>query len=143
MNNLLLLIIKKNKKYIDFLKYLKGLDKRSQNSIDEWVYALFDRFNSSFIDLFLIFLDEQGQLKDTFMENIKQQGKVFERYSIPKLVTHSFYWAETKQGHNFWCDVHYKWIKYIANKVLEPLINDKVYEEIFILQHNNGYVLHP
>ena len=73
------------------------------------------------------------------MENIKQQGRTFERYSIPNFVSNSFAWAVTKQGHNFWCEIHYKWVEYIANKVLEPLINDKVYEKTFILQYRKGY----
>lgn len=140
MDKHLLLWLKKNKKLLDYLKCQKEINNAFEKGL---IDDLFRKFQYAFLELLYDFLEENGNLKNIFIQEIKKQGRsVYINYA-PSAISHSFCWAQTPQGHNFWCKVHYKWVKYIANKVLEPLINDKVYEETFILQHNNGYVLRP
>ena len=128
MDKHLLLGLKKNKKLLDYLKCQKEINNVFEKDL---IDNLFIKFKDAFIELLYYFLEENGNLKNVFFQEIKKQGKsVYINYA-PNAISHSFCWARTAQGHNFWCDVHYKWAEYLGKNVIKPILKNSTHKEFY------------
>ena len=128
MDKHLLLWLKKDKKLLDYLKCQKEINNAFEKDL---IYDLFRNFKDAFIELLYYFLEENGNLKNVFFQEIKKQGRrVYINY-VPSAISHSFCWAHTPQGHNFWCDVHYKWAEYLGNNVIKPILKNSTHKYFY------------
>lgn len=67
---------------------------------------VYDRYKKNLAESQLLFnLSKNG----SFAENMKI---VFGATSPIKIVMKSFDWSETEEGHDFWEDIHKKWVRY-------------------------------
>jgi hypothetical protein len=52
---------------------------------------------------------EDENFQNYFYKHTKKHFKV----KVLSMITEAFKWSDTKEGHHYWDDLHYKWINYI------------------------------
>jgi len=73
-----------------------------------------------------------GNLKDTLEKEMVMQGGIYLRTDyMPKVFAYSLAWQRTKQGHNFWCGLHYEWAQYLRDNVVQPLFGEKLAKDFY------------
>lgn len=130
MDKRLLQYLKKEKKLFAILNI-----KREEPNIitDKFVDTFFVTYQQVFLDVFFDFLKMNGNLKDTLEKELVMQGGIYQRTDyIPKVLACSLAWQRTKQGHNFWCDLHYKWAQYLRDNAIQPLFGKEVAKNFYI-----------
>lgn len=141
-----------DKRLLQYLKNEKKLFailniKREEPNIitDEFVETFFVTYQQVFLDVFFDFLKMNGNLKETLEKELVMQGGTYLRADympkadyIPKVLAYSLIWQRTKQGHNFWCDLHYKWAQYLRDNVVQPLFGKEAAKNFYI-RTTNGY----
>lgn len=136
MDKRLLRYLKKEKKLFAIL----NIKHEEPNIItDEFVETFFVTYQQVFLDVFFDFLKMNGNLKETLENELTMQGGIYLRTNyIPKVFVCSLIWQRTKQGHNFWCDLHYKWVQYLRDNVVQPLFGKEAAKNFYI-RTTNGY----
>jgi hypothetical protein len=60
---------------------------------------------------FFTFLEKNGVLR-SFIENVITGGNTApDTLRVPSLITGAFKWVDTPEGHDFWINIHGKWIQ--------------------------------
>ena len=136
MDKRLLQYLKKEKKLFAIL----NIKHEEPNIVtDEFVESFFVTYQQVFLDVFFDFLKMNGNLKETLEKELTMQGGIILRTNyMPKVLVCSLIWLKTKQGHNFWCDLHHKWAQYLRDNVIQPLFGKEVARNFYI-RTTNGY----
>lgn len=130
MDKRLLQYLKKEKKLFAIL----NIKHEEPNIItDEFVETFFVTYQQVFLNVFFDFLKMNGNLKETLEKELTMQGGIYLRTNyIPKVFVCSLIWQRTKQGHNFWCNLHYKWAQYLRDNVIQPLFGKEAAKNFYI-----------
>ena len=109
-----------------------NIKRARPNVIDrKFVRSFFASYETTFINTFFEFLKSNGISKEELMHEIKRQNKCICTDYIPRTLTCSLTWSRTKQGHNFWCGLHYKWAQYLRDNVIQPLFGEKLAKNFY------------
>ena len=109
-----------------------NIKRARPNVIDKnFVRSFFASYETTFINIFFDFLKLNGIPKEELMHEIKRQNKCINTDYMPRTLTCSLTWSRTKQGHNFWCGLHYEWAQYLRDNVIQPLFGEKLAKDFY------------
>ena len=156
MDKILLQELKMNKQFFEFLKLKKQFANQIINlSIHQpnlysnmlEINKILDHtfIHDTLINIFPKFLETYTNITiKTFKEETKRQ-KGYGNFNgninfsnVMMTVTASILWKYTIQGHEFWKDIHIKWIQYITDNVVTEIAGKQVADKIlnyYVQQH--------
>lgn len=109
-----------------------NIKRARPNVIDKkFLMSFFASYEATFTNAFFEFLKSNGISKEELMHEIKRQNKCICTDYIPRTLTCSLTWSKTKQGHNFWCGLHYEWAQYLRDNVIQPLFGEILAKEFY------------
>ena len=68
------------------------------------------------------FLSKKRCSYEIFAKEVKKQKRMpISIDNIFNVINQNLYWSDTKQGHEFWTNIHNKWLRHFADTVVRPL----------------------
>ena len=135
MDKILLQELKNSKQFLLFVK----LKKEFNEGCD-----IFNILTKPFVikiimKTFQKVMDEQDNITyDDIRQEAFKQCKAIQYLFPATIISSSFTWGATKQGHDFWREMHFKWVKYLADNVIRTIANKDAAQKFF-KTYTRGY----
>ena len=123
----------KDRRLFDFLE-LKKIDIKSTHdtcprhrsfdflNFHEALFKKYDIFKAPILNMLKRCLLKNNCTYEMFeCEMIKQGKKVEPTVRFSQIINHCLYWDGSLQRHEYWRNIHNKWVRYFADSVVLPL----------------------